>query len=51
MNQRWWIAIVGVVGIGLAFLLFPKPNTGEDIPDPQQPHRGSWSGWLLGGHT
>lgn len=34
MNQRWWIAIVGVVGIGLAFLLFPRPNTGEDIPDP-----------------
>jgi hypothetical protein len=34
MNQRWWIAIVGIVGIGLAFLLFPRPDTGEDIPDP-----------------
>jgi hypothetical protein len=34
MNQRWWIAIVGIVGIGLALLLFPRPDTGEDIPDP-----------------
>lgn len=34
MNQRWWIAIVGVVGIGLAFLLFPRPDTGDDIPAP-----------------
>lgn len=32
MNQRWWIAIVAVVGIGLAVLLFPRPDTGGDIP-------------------
>ena len=32
MNQKWWIAIVAVVGIGLAVLLFPRPNTGEPIP-------------------
>lgn len=33
MQQRWWIAVVAVVGIGLAVLLFPRPDTGEDIPD------------------
>ncbi|MEQ1503772.1 MAG: hypothetical protein ABMB14_16145 [Myxococcota bacterium] len=33
MRQRWWIAIVAVVGIGLAVLLFPRPDTGQDIPD------------------
>lgn len=32
MRQRWWIAVVAVVGIGLAILLFPRPDTGEDIP-------------------
>jgi hypothetical protein len=31
MRQRWWIAIVAVVGIGLAILLFPRPDTGEAI--------------------
>lgn len=34
MNQRWWLAIVGIVAVGLVFLLFPRPDTGEDIPDP-----------------
>ena len=32
MNQRWSIAIVAVVGIGLAMLLFPRPDTGGSIP-------------------
>jgi hypothetical protein len=44
MNQRWWIAIVAIVGIGLAFLLFPRPDTGGDIPDPDpqnQPFKGA----------
>jgi hypothetical protein len=33
MRQRWWIAIVAVVGVGLAILLFPRPDTGEALPD------------------
>lgn len=33
MQQRWWIAVVAVLGIGLAVLLFPRPDTGEDIPE------------------
>src|SRR5688572_10794015 len=32
MKQRWWIAIVAVLGIGLAVLLFPRPDTGQDLP-------------------
>lgn len=35
MNQRWWIAIVAVVGIGLAVLLFPRPDTGDGISGSQ----------------
>lgn len=31
--QRWWIVGVAVVGIALAVLLFPRPDTG-DIPEP-----------------
>lgn len=34
MQQRWWIAIVAVIGIGLAIMLFPRPDTGGDIPSP-----------------
>ncbi len=34
MQQRWWIGVVAVVGIGLAILLFPRPDTGADIPPP-----------------
>lgn len=33
MQQRWWIGVVAIVGIGLAILLFPRPDTGEEIPD------------------
>ncbi len=33
MNGRWWIAGVAVVGLVLAFLLMPRPDTGADIPD------------------
>ena len=32
MRQRWWIGVVAVVGIVLAVLLFPRPDTGADIP-------------------
>jgi len=33
MNQKWWLILAGVVGIGLAVVLFPRPDTGEDIPE------------------
>ncbi|MBX2803852.1 MAG: hypothetical protein KTR31_39615 [Myxococcales bacterium] len=44
--QRWWIAIVAVVGIGLAILLFPRPDTGQDIPDvaPTNADAGDFDG-------
>ncbi|MEM6926144.1 MAG: hypothetical protein AAF602_04405 [Myxococcota bacterium] len=32
--QRWWIAVVAVIGIGLAFFLFPSPDRGAT---PQTP--------------
>jgi hypothetical protein len=32
MQQRWWLIAVVVVGIGLAILLVPRPDTGE-IPE------------------
>lgn len=32
--QRWWIVVVAVVGIGLAFLLFPSPDLGDGAPGP-----------------
>lgn len=31
MQQRWWIAVVAVVGVGLAIMLFPRPNTGDGV--------------------
>lgn len=34
MQQRWWLFGVGAVGIVLAVLLFPRPDTGSDMPDP-----------------
>jgi hypothetical protein len=34
VKQKWWLIAAGVVGIGLAILLFPKPDTGSSIPDP-----------------
>ena len=34
MKQKWWLVAAGLVGIGLAILLFPKPDTGSSIPDP-----------------
>jgi len=30
MKRNWWIAVVAVFGIGLAILLFPRPDTGGD---------------------
>ncbi len=33
MQQRWWLFGVGAVGIVLAILLFPRPDTGSDLPD------------------
>ena len=33
MQQRWWLVAVAVVGVGLAVLLIPRPDTGE-IPEP-----------------
>jgi len=34
MSQRWWLVGVAVVGVVLAVLLVPRPDTGADIPDP-----------------
>lgn len=31
--QRWWLIVAGVVGIGLAVLLVPRPDTGGDVPE------------------
>lgn len=30
--QRWWLVVAGIVGIGLAVLLIPRPDTGGEIP-------------------
>src|SRR5688500_9844623 len=30
MKRNWWVAVVAVLGIGLAILLFPRPDTGAD---------------------
>lgn len=32
MQQKWWLVAAGAVGIALAILLFPKPESG-DLPD------------------
>ena len=31
--QRWWLVVAGVVGIGLAVLLVPRPDTGDAVTD------------------
>lgn len=33
MQQRWWLLAAGIVGIGLAILLFPRPDTGGGEAD------------------
>lgn len=33
MQQRWWLLAVAVLGVGLAVMLIPRPDTGE-IPEP-----------------
>jgi len=33
MSQRWWLIGVAIVGVILAVLLVPRPDTGVDIPD------------------
>lgn len=35
--QRWWIAVVAVIGIGLAFLLFPRPDRGASVTTGERP--------------
>ncbi|MEZ4237512.1 MAG: hypothetical protein R3F59_15475 [Myxococcota bacterium] len=40
MKQRWWIAIVAVLGIGLAILLFPRPDTGGTVQPPAEGEDG-----------
>lgn len=30
--QRWWLIVAGIVGIGLAVLLVPRPDTGAEVP-------------------
>ena len=37
MQQRWWLVAVAVIGVGLAVLLIPRPDTGSDIPEPAPP--------------
>jgi hypothetical protein len=31
MQQRWWLVVVAVVGVGLAVALFPRPDTGGSV--------------------
>jgi len=33
MQQKWWLILAGIIGIGLAVVLFPRPDTGEAIPE------------------
>lgn len=39
MQQRWWLLAVAVLGMGLAILLIPRPDTGEipAAPTPTDP--------------
>jgi hypothetical protein len=39
MQQKWWLVAAGALGIGLAILLFPKPDTGDDIPSANPENR------------
>lgn len=41
MQQKWWLVAAGVVGIGLAVLLFPRPDTGGPPKPAQAPAVGS----------
>lgn len=38
MQQKWWLVAAGIVGIGLAILLFPRPDTG-DFPEADPTNR------------
>jgi hypothetical protein len=55
MKQGWWIAIVAVVGVVLAFLLFPRPDTGAALPgaspDVAKPGRPTPAGDQAAGET
>ncbi len=31
MQQKWWLVAAGVVGLGLAIILMPRPDTGADL--------------------
>ncbi|NCG17736.1 MAG: hypothetical protein GWP91_01820 [Rhodobacterales bacterium] len=31
MQQQWWLITAGFVGLGLAFILMPRPDTGESL--------------------
>jgi len=35
--QRWWIAIVAIIGVGLAFFLFPRPDRGASVDALEDP--------------
>lgn len=37
MQQKWWLIAAGVLGIGLAVLLFPRPDTGGTVPSGADP--------------
>ncbi len=37
MQKKWIAAIAGVVGIGIAVVMIPMPDTGGDVPDYVSP--------------
>lgn len=38
MQRRWWwIVLVALVGVSLAIVLLPRPDTGDDIAPPPAP--------------
>jgi len=37
MRQRWWIGVVALLGVGLAILMFPRPDTGSEIAEGDVP--------------